>query len=136
MMQFAAYKQFCDDTIAKKKEEIASAEEKIEQLVAEMEKLEAYILQLGKDIKKLLEDIATWEAEIKAATETRAAEKADYDALHQDYSESVDALQRAIAVLKEQAKDVAGSDKSVATFWIWNSRATAQKVPRHRRVAS
>merc|ERR1719399_2815381 len=62
MMQFAAFKQFCDDTIAKKKEEIAAAEEKIEQLVAEMEKLEAYILQLGKDIKKLLEDIATWEA--------------------------------------------------------------------------
>merc|ERR1719171_3185433 len=116
MMQFAAYKQFCDDTIAKKKEEIAAAEEKIEQLVAEMEKLEAYILQLTKDIKKLLEDVATWEAEIKAATETRAKEKADYDALHQDYSESVDALQRAIAVLKEQAKDVAGSDKTVGEF--------------------
>merc|ERR1719221_1950068 len=30
-------------------------------------------------------------------------EKADYDAMHADYSESVDALQRAIAVLKKQA---------------------------------
>ena len=29
----------------------------------------------------------------------------DYDALHKDYSESVDALQRAIAVLKKQAYD-------------------------------
>mmetsp|Transcript_39419 Transcript_39419/g.73199 ORF Transcript_39419/g.73199 Transcript_39419/m.73199 type:complete len:543 (+) Transcript_39419:2-1630(+) len=32
-------------------------------------------------------------------------EKADYDKTHKDYSESVDALQRAIAVLKKQAYD-------------------------------
>jgi len=35
----------------------------------------------------------------------REIEKSDYDALHKDYSESVDALQRAIAVLKKQAYD-------------------------------
>jgi len=35
----------------------------------------------------------------------RQLEKTDYDALHKDYSESVDALQRAIAVLKKQAYD-------------------------------
>merc|ERR1719161_742246 len=33
----------------------------------------------------------------------REIEKADYQALHTDYSESVDALERAIAVLKKQA---------------------------------
>ena len=35
----------------------------------------------------------------------REIEKADYDAMHKDYSESVDALTRAIAVLKKQAHD-------------------------------
>merc|ERR1711977_196898 len=35
----------------------------------------------------------------------RNIEKTDYDALHKDYSESVDALQRAIAVLKKQSYD-------------------------------
>merc|ERR1712217_863061 len=35
----------------------------------------------------------------------RQLEKSDYDALHKDYSESVDALQRAIAILKKQAYD-------------------------------
>jgi len=35
----------------------------------------------------------------------REIEKADYDATHKDYSESVDALQRAIAVLKKQSYD-------------------------------
>merc|ERR1719491_322941 len=42
---------------------------------------------------------------MKAATKVREIEKADYDAIHKDYSESVDALQRAIAVLKKQAHD-------------------------------
>merc|ERR1719491_1163189 len=42
---------------------------------------------------------------MKAATKVREIEKADYDAMHKDYSESVDALQRAIAVLKKQAHD-------------------------------
>merc|ERR1712048_19597 len=41
----------------------------------------------------------------KAATSVRAMEKTDFDALHKDYSESVDALERAIAVLKKQAYD-------------------------------
>jgi len=35
----------------------------------------------------------------------REIEKADYDATHKDYSESIDALERAIAVLKKQAYD-------------------------------
>ena len=44
-----------------------------------------------------------WNGDKKAATKVRDIEKADYDVLHKDYSESVDALQRAIAVLKKQA---------------------------------
>merc|ERR1711924_527692 len=43
--------------------------------------------------------------DVKAATKVREIEKADYDATHKDYSESVDALQRAIAVLKKQSHD-------------------------------
>merc|ERR1719454_2583655 len=42
---------------------------------------------------------------MKAATKVRQIEKTDYDATHKDYSESVDALQRAIAVLKKQSHD-------------------------------
>ena len=41
-----------------------------------------------------------YHGDIKAATNVRAIEKSDYDAMHKDYSESVDALQRAIAVSK------------------------------------
>jgi chromosome segregation ATPase len=104
-VQFAAYKQFCDDTSVEKKRAIAEAEEAIEVLKADIEKATADAAALSEHIAKLDEDIAVWEGDIKAATKVRDIEKADYDVTHKDYSESIDALERAIAVLKKQDKD-------------------------------
>merc|ERR1739848_525593 len=72
---------------------------------ADIQKYTADAAQLTKEIAELDEDISIWTGDIKAATKVREIEKADYDAMHKDYSESVDALQRAIAVLKKQAHD-------------------------------
>merc|ERR1739838_799596 len=47
--------------------------------------------------------ISAWTGDKKAATKVRKMEKTDYDEMHKDYSESIDALERAIAVLKKQA---------------------------------
>jgi len=104
-VQFAACKQFCDDTTVEKKRAIAEAEEKIEVLKADIAKYTADSERLTKEIAGHDKDIANWKRDTKAATEVRGLEKADYDALHKDYSESVDALQRAIAVLKKQSHD-------------------------------
>merc|ERR1719298_156190 len=104
-VQFAAYKQFCDDTTVEKKRAIAEANEHIEVLKADIQKDTADAARLTKEIAELDEDISIWNGDIKAATNVRDIEKADYDATHKDYSESVDALQRAIAVLKKQAHD-------------------------------
>merc|ERR1719231_1176258 len=104
-VQFAAYKQFCDDTTVEKKRAIEEAEEMIEILKADIQKYAADAEQLAKEIAEHEEDIAVWTGDIKAATKVREIEKTDYDATHKDYSESVDALQRAIAVLKKQAYD-------------------------------
>merc|ERR1719214_337276 len=104
-VQFAAYKQFCDDTTVEKKRAIFEAEESIEVLKADIQQAAAHAAQLTKEIAGLDEDISVWNGDIKAATNVREIEKSDYDALHKDYSESVDALQRAIAVLKKQAHD-------------------------------
>merc|ERR1719399_79505 len=104
-VQFAAYKQFCDDTSVEKTRAIAEAEERIEVLKADIQKNTAKAAKLTKEIAELDEDISIWNGDIKAATKVREIEKADYDATHKDYSESVDALQRAIAVLKKQAHD-------------------------------
>jgi len=104
-VQFASYKQFCDDTQVEKTTAIKEANEKMDMLKADIEKYTATAKRLTKEIAEHDEDIAAWTGDSKAASKVRALEKADYDAMHKDYSESVDALERAIAVLKKQAHD-------------------------------
>jgi len=60
---------------------------------------------LGKKIRSLEDDVACWEGDVNAATKVREIEKADYDTTHTDYSESIDALERAIVVLKKGTGD-------------------------------
>jgi len=104
-VQFAAFKQFCDGTTVTKKRDIEEANEMIEMLEADIQKYEADTALLTKEIAQLDEDVAVWDGDIKAATGVRQIEKEDYDQTHADYSESIDALERAIAVLKKQAHD-------------------------------
>jgi cell division septum initiation protein DivIVA len=104
-VQFAAYKQFCEDTTIEKKRAIEEANEKIDKLKADIEKYTSDAAILTKEIAGHDDDIAAWTGDKKAATKVRAMEKTDYDATHKDYSESIDALERAIAVLKKQAYD-------------------------------
>merc|ERR1719160_1797242 len=94
-IQFATYKQFCEDTTADKQKAIKEATEMIETLKADIAKYAADAEMLGKEIAQHEEDIAVWNGDEKAA----------YDAMHKDYSESIDALERAIQVLKKQAYD-------------------------------
>merc|ERR1719408_1234251 len=77
----------------------------IEILKADIQQYTVDAETLGKEIAGLDEDVSIWQGDKKAATKVREIEKTDYDATHKDYSESVDALQRAIAVLKKQAHD-------------------------------
>jgi chromosome segregation ATPase len=107
-VQFAAYKQFCDDTAVEKTNDIKEANDLIGTLKADIQKYEADAARLTTEIAEHEEDIASWTGDIKAASKVRATEKADFDKTHKDYSESVDALERAIAVIKKQSSgDVA-----------------------------
>lgn len=102
-VQFAAYKQFCDDTAVEKKRAIEEANGKIDVLKADIEKYSSDVERLTKEIAGHDDDLAAWTGDEKAATKVRAMEKGDYDEMHKDYSESIDALERAIAVMKKQA---------------------------------
>jgi prefoldin subunit 5 len=104
-VQYATYKQFCDDTSAAKKAAIEKADETIMKLKADIEKYTADAAKLAEEIAVHEEDIAIWTGDMKAATKVRMINKKDYDTLHADYSESIDALGRAIAVLKKQDYD-------------------------------
>jgi len=105
-VQFAAYKQFCDDTTVEKQRAIKEANEMIEILQADIQKYEADAARLAKEIAKHDEDISTWEGDFKAASKVREIEHTDYVATHKDYTESIDALDEGIATLKKQAHDV------------------------------
>merc|ERR1719458_1701662 len=95
-------------------------------LKADIEKYISDVAILTKVIAEHDEDISVWNGDQKAATKVRQIEKADYDALHKDYSESVDALQRAIAVLKKQAHD-----RSQASFLALQSARLIPATAKH-----
>merc|ERR1719160_1311654 len=77
----------------------------IEVLKADIQKFAADPELLGKEIAEHEAEISTWTGDIKAASKFRETERADYETTLQDYSESIDALGRAIAVLKKQNYD-------------------------------
>merc|ERR1719473_1400124 len=85
--QFAAYKQFCDDTTVEKQRAIKEANEMIEVLQADIQKYETDAAQMAKEIAKHDEDISVWEGDFKAASKVREIEHTDYVATHKDYPE-------------------------------------------------
>merc|ERR1719379_696051 len=104
-VQYAAFKQFCDDTIAEKTQAIKEANDLIAVLKADIQKYAADAEQLTLEIAEHEEDVAKMTADVKAATKVRQTERTEYEATHKDYSESISALERAIEVLKKQNYD-------------------------------
>merc|ERR1719281_2092339 len=104
-VQFAAFKQFCDDTTVEKQRAITEATALMDQLSSNIAKNEADAETLAREITQLDQDISVFGGDKKAATEVREIENTDYLATHKDYSESIDALEKAINVLKKQAVD-------------------------------
>merc|ERR1719310_692526 len=78
----------------------------IEVLTADITKYEAEAGRLAGEIAEHDADISTWEGDMKAATKVREIELTDYTATHKDYSESIEALEGAIATLKGVNRDV------------------------------
>mmetsp|Transcript_34920 Transcript_34920/g.84345 ORF Transcript_34920/g.84345 Transcript_34920/m.84345 type:complete len:680 (+) Transcript_34920:72-2111(+) len=109
-VKFAAYSEFCDNTSASKKKAIAREAEDIENLSAEMEKLEADGEELRREIKGLSTDEDKWSNELTEATAQRKKERKVYQEEHADLSESVDAIERAIMVMKKQARGAESKD--------------------------
>jgi len=104
-VQFAAYSQWCSQEKTATTTRIEEAAEQIEFLDAEITKHIAEIAKLSREITEDEQNIAVFEGDIKAATKVRAIEREDFLATNTDYSESVDALGRAINVLRSQTHD-------------------------------
>jgi peptidoglycan hydrolase CwlO-like protein len=104
---FNTFKVWCDNTRSETEKAIQDAADKIVQLNADIDKANADAENLKGEIKELEAAIATADDELKAATKIRNKENADYKAVHMDLSESVDALARAIEVLKSKDAKIA-----------------------------
>jgi hypothetical protein len=102
---FSTYTEFCKNTMDFKQKAVADGEAAMESLSADIQKAESDAMQLGKKIAELGGKIDAFEADLKEATDLRKEARADYQTEHKDYSESVDALDRAIAILKRQSHD-------------------------------
>jgi len=101
-----AFMQWCDSTSADKTRSIEDAASSIVQLSADIEKANADIAQLGEDLDKLGSEINGWSTEMASATAMRKTESDEYSATHTDYSESLEAIQKALQVLKARGTDV------------------------------
>merc|ERR1719201_1439156 len=115
-VEFTKFHEWCDQVRDEKTKSIAEATAQIEELAAAIDKAESDAEVLTEEIANLEKEVAQLQADVDSATVQRKKEKADYDAAHQDLSESVDAIGRAIQTLKRKEADVPQSLMQVSSL--------------------
>ena len=100
--QHAEFSAFCERTLAEKASAISEGQDSSEQLAADIEKLQASISKLGKELQMHSQDILTNNKDTDDAKALRAQEAADFSATLKEYEESIDAIGRATQTLKDQ----------------------------------
>merc|ERR1719359_724252 len=99
-VEFSKYKQFCQSTSAEKTRNIADGKDSIVQLKADIQKAAADALELVKGMELLQVDIDEWGAQKADAEALAAKEKADFLEVQAEYAAAIDAVNRALQVLK------------------------------------
>jgi len=105
-VRFGAFQQFCSGTSAAKQKAIENGAATIEKLDADISKASSDIAGLSGDLSELDEDLGRWDTDKKAATDVRKKERADYQATHTDYADTLDAVERAMATIKSMPKNI------------------------------
>merc|ERR1719433_1886147 len=99
---FSEFAEWCEDRSKDLHFAIDTGKSEVASLKATMAEEVALTGALNAKVEKLSGEIATDEADLKAATEIRAMENAAFMAEERELSEVVDTLQRAIAILKRE----------------------------------
>merc|ERR1719156_217743 len=100
---YEEYFEWCDDSSKEKQFSIKTAKGEAEDLSATIEKAASDQESLSTKIEELSSEIGTNEADVKAATEIRNKERADFEAAEKELGETIDALGRAIKILEKHA---------------------------------
>jgi hypothetical protein len=124
-VEFSKFHQWCDSVQAEKTASIKELSDQIMQLSADSDKADADAETLGEEIAELEKEIAKLNAELDAATAQRKKENTDFKAAHLDVSESIDAISRAVQVLKQRQADVPQSLLQVANSKLIDSKSRA-----------
>ena len=103
-VQFGKFDQFCEMTLADKGRSISDAADKIETLEADIQQAISETERLTNEIAAHESDIQSATTEKTEATELREKERGEFQATLQDYTESIDAIGRALKALKEEDK--------------------------------
>eukprot|EP00933_Yihiella_yeosuensis_P039535 TRINITY_DN335_c0_g1_i5.p1 TRINITY_DN335_c0_g1~~TRINITY_DN335_c0_g1_i5.p1 ORF type:complete len:697 (-),score=242.32 TRINITY_DN335_c0_g1_i5:95-2185(-) len=117
-IQFGKYNEWCKITLASKQQDIDEGAEQIAVSNAEIKKSSADASRLQSEIGDHEAALSKATEEKNKATEERRMEREEFDKIFLDYTESVDALSRAIKVLKaqnykrEQAAEKAAANES------------------------
>jgi len=122
-VEFSEFQQWGDSTRDSAKKAIAEGEARIVQLEADIAKANADAATAGQEAEDYSASADADTVELEKATAVRKSEKADYDASYADLSESIDAIERAIQVLKTREADVPQS-----LIQVKNSRALPQEA--------
>jgi len=104
-VRFAEFASWCENTSADKQNAIDTGKRQIAQLSADIEKAKSDAKVLGEEIEVLDGQVDGWSNDKKDAEDIRSAELKDHQGLMKDYDESIDALGRAKAVLRQQTAD-------------------------------
>jgi len=104
---YKEYFEWCDDTSKELGFEIKTATAKKGKLEATIEKASSDIDVANQAISDIAGSVATDEADLKAATEIRAKENADFAAVDAELASAVDMLARAIGILEREMSKTA-----------------------------
>jgi len=100
--EYEEYSEWCEDRSRDLGFEIKTGTAAKEELSATIAKEATVTEELSTKIESLAADITTDEADLKAATEIREKEEADFSEEEKELSETVDMLERAIAVIEKE----------------------------------
>merc|ERR1719410_2014573 len=99
---YAEFAEWCEDTSKDVMYEIKTGKGNVADLKASIEKEAANIAVQDSTIEDLAGQIATDEADLKAATEIRAKEASAFSAEEKDLAETIDTLERAIGIIEKE----------------------------------
>jgi chromosome segregation ATPase len=103
---YAAYAEWVDDQSRELGFEMKTANSDIEKLTAAAAKADSDVAELGAAIGQLETDLQDTQNEKQEATDLRNSQHEEYKKISTDYSESVDALERAIQTMESRKSDV------------------------------